>query len=113
MLKQPNFVDAEVYTTTPISKLGFYAVIDLLISKIENEDFTFYNERDSAESFQRLRELKFDEKKKITENDIELIIYPVSSGYSLGGSAWIICFNGKKIIYAPQISIDNKKYDPV
>jgi Cft2 family RNA processing exonuclease len=99
----------EIYTTTPISKLGFYTIIDAIYSKIEIEDFPFFSEKDTAETFQKLRELNYDQKVKLSHNDNEIIIYPISSGYSLGGSAWIISFNGKNIIYAPQISIDSKK----
>jgi hypothetical protein len=38
-MKGENFKETEIYTTTPISKLGFYIIIEAVISKLDVEEF--------------------------------------------------------------------------
>jgi Cft2 family RNA processing exonuclease len=109
LLKGDRFKDTEIYTTTPISKLGFYIILDAVISKLDVEEFLHFNDTDITEAFLRLKELNYDQKVKLNHNHTEILISPVSSGYSIGGCAWKIIYNRKTIIYAPQISIDSKK----
>lgn len=109
LMKGENFKETEIYTTTPISKLGFYIIIDAVISKLDIEEFLLFNDKDITDAFIRLKELNYDQNVKLNHNSTEILISPVSSGYSIGGSAWKILYNRKTIIYAPQISIDNKK----
>ena len=108
-MKGENYKETEIYTTTPISKLGFYIIIDAVIAKLETVEFTLYNDKDITDAFLRLKELNYDQNVKLNHKDNEILISPISSGYSIGGSVWKIVYNRKTIIYAPQISIDNKK----
>lgn len=110
-MKNEKYKDTEIYTTTPISKLGFYIILDAVVSKIDREEFTYYNDADITDAFLKLKELNFDQKVKLNHNHTEILISPISSGFSIGGCAWKIIYNRKTIIYAPQISIENKKFD--
>jgi Cft2 family RNA processing exonuclease len=101
--------ETEIYTTTPISKLGFYIILDSAISKIDVEEFAFYNETDIADVFLKIKELNYEQNVKFLHNNSDIMISPILSGYSIGGCVWKIIYNRKTIIYAPQVSIDCKK----
>ena len=108
-MKGEKFKETEIYTTTPISKLGFYKIIDAVVSKLDSEEFLHFSDKDIADTFLRMKELNYDQNVKLNHNSSEILISPVNSGYSIGGCAWKILYNRKIIIYAPQISIDSKK----
>jgi len=109
LIKDDLIKDATIYTTTPISKLGFYSLIDALISKIEKSEFDLFNDTEIDQVFKFCIELKYKQNAKLHHNGFEIIITPIPSGMSLGGCAWKIFHKLKTIIYCPQICNETKK----
>lgn len=104
VLKNELLKDTKVYTSTPISKLGFYILVDAFISKIEmTENFKLVSENEISSSFLNINEIKFKENIKLRE---DLLITPLPSGCSIGGCCWKINYKLNSIVYAPQFSIN-------
>lgn len=102
--------NCQIHCTTPVSKLGFYILLDSLYAKIEQNDslLNFLCEADLREPFLNICEVKYKENIEIKQKELEMAIYPVPSGDSLGGCAWKINYKLQSIIYAPQFYLENK-----
>lgn len=101
--------NCQIHCTTPVAKLGFYILSDSIFSNIEiNENFNYLKENDIREPFLNISEVKYKENIEIKLKDLEMIIFPVPSGASLGGCSWKINYKLQSIIYAPQYYLENK-----
>ncbi len=101
--------NCQIHCTTPVAKLGFYILLDSLFAKIEvSESFNFLSESDLREPFLNISEVKYKENIEIKQKDIEMTLYSVPSGSSLGGCSWKINYKLQSIIYAPQFYLENK-----
>lgn len=84
-------------------------MLDAIIAKIEmNENFNILSEKDMREPFMNISEVKYKENIEIKSNDLDILIYPVPCGASLGGCSWKIIYKLQSIIYAPQFNLENK-----
>jgi Cft2 family RNA processing exonuclease len=108
LLKDQKFSDVKIYATTPVAKLGYYIFEDAFISKCEQTEFTKITDAEITASFLNLCEVKFKENIELKHKGNDLVITPITSGFSLGGSCWKINYKLYSIIYAPQFSIESK-----
>ena len=118
----PHNSNTIVYATTPIVKLGVYAMIDAYISNLESDVNAFNHISISQESIQEIffniNEINYLEPIKLKleinpemnniNNDDVLTVKFFPSGSSLGGSAFNCSFRLFNFVYAPEYSIENK-----
>lgn len=111
-----------IYATTPIVKLGVYAMIDAYLSNLESDvdslNHISISQKSIDEIFFNINEINYLEPIKlkseinseidIINNDDILTIKSFPSGSSLGGSAFNCSFRLFNFVYAPEYSIENK-----
>lgn len=60
--------------------------------------------KDIEKSFEKIELVSFQERKFLQKGDTEIVIKAVSSGNSVGGSAWNIGYNKLGIFYAVDLN---------
>ena len=103
----------QIYSTTPIAKLGIYEMVDTYIGLLESKENPFnfeINKKTISKNFFSIKDLKFHQNIELqNENDdIKLKITPLPSGFSLGGCVWKLNYKFYNFLYAPQFSIEPK-----
>ena len=108
--------ETKVYATTPIANLGIYVMLDAYISNLEYQENSLNHLKINQESlsnlFYNINKINFLQsitlnKDKDNEDDI-LTIIPISSGTSMGGSAWTCNYRLFNFVYASEFSIEPK-----
>ena len=67
-------------------------------------EFTAYSLQDVEGAFNQVQLVSFDERKRLKVKDTELIVSPIISGHSLGGTAWKIEYNKLNLFYALELN---------
>ena len=104
----------QIYSTTPISKLGIYEMADVYIGLLESKENPFnfeINKKTFSRNFFSIKDLKFQQNIELqneNDDDIKLKITPLPSGFSLGGCVWKLNYKFYNFLYAPQFSIEPK-----
>ena len=118
----PQNSNTIIYATTPIVKLGVYAMIDAYLSNLESDvdslNHISISQKSIDEIFFNINEINYLEPIKlkseinseidIINNDDILTVKSFPSGSSLGGSAFNCSFRLFNFVYAPEYSIENK-----
>ena len=111
----PQNSDTKVYATTPIVNLGIFVMIDAYISNLEyNENSLNHlniNQESLSKIFYNINKTNFLQSIILNKNNIEddiLTIIPISSGTSMGGSAWTCNYRLFNFVYASEFSIEPK-----
>ena len=118
----PQNSNTIIYATTPIVKLGVYAMIDAYLSNLESDvdslNHISISQKSIDEIFFNINEINYLEPIKlkseinpeidIINNDDVLTVKSFPSGSSLGGSAFNCSFRLFNFVYAPEYSIENK-----
>ena len=118
----PQNSNTIIYATTPIVKLGVYAMIDAYLSNLESDvdslNHISISQKSIDEIFFNINEINYLEPIKlkseinseidIINNDDILTVKSFPSGSSFGGSAFNCSFRLFNFVYAPEYSIENK-----
>ena len=111
----PQNSETKVYATTPIANLGIFVMIDAYISNLEfNENSLNHlniNQESLVKIFYNINKTNFLQSiilNKNNNNDDILTIIPISSGTSMGGSAWNCNYRLFNFVYASEFSIEPK-----
>ena len=102
LLKQPPFLSTIVFSTIPTSKLGFYLIIDKLISFVERSPFTIFTEDDVLSSF-NVTELKYYQK---TELNKQVSFIPYPSGNTIGGAIYEMSIGFRRLVVSSSIGVE-------
>lgn len=98
------FPECEIFSSTPIAKIGYFMLLDYLTSYVSYFNFDFFNEEDIFFAFSNIEEYTFNSNINLFNG--ELIITPYSNGHTIGGITWKIKYLLKNIIYSPFLSLD-------
>ncbi|OUT23768.1 hypothetical protein CAS74_000138 [Pichia kudriavzevii] len=110
----PLLENVPIFSTLPTMKMGKTAVLEFystlkLLGPVNN---TFKLELSFINSiFNRIKSLNYSQTIRISIKSVNLSITSLNSGYSLGGSIWVVENNKKeKIIYAPMWNHSKDNY---
>ena len=111
----PQNSETKVYATTPIANLGIFVMIDAYISNLEfNENSLNHlniNQESLVKIFYNINKTNFLQSIILNKNNNQddiLTIIPISSGTSMGGSAWNCNYRLFNFVYASEFSIEPK-----
>ena len=102
------FPEVEIYSSTPIAKIGYFLLLDYLSTYSQFYNFHLFNEEEIYNSFNNIEEYNYNSQISIMNGNLTL--EPLPSGHSIGGIIWKIKYLVKTIIYSPFISTD-KNYN--
>lgn len=77
------FPECEIFSSTPIAKIGYFMLLDYLTSYVSYFNFDFFNEEDIFFAFSNIEEYTFNSNINLFNG--ELIITPYSNGHTIGG----------------------------
>lgn len=106
VLRKQN--QARIFSTTPISKMGYYLILDRLTSIANTRPFDDYTEEDIYAAFNSIQEINYFSHVSLGSSK-EIDINPIPNGGTLGGTIWRIKYLLREIVYAPLFSIESIK----
>lgn len=84
-------LNAPVYGTLPVHRMGQIALYDAFQAKTKNDsDFALFSLDDVDAVFEKFKQLKYSEKLTLTSSGEGIIITPHVAGHLIGGSLWRI-----------------------
>lgn len=84
-------LDAPVYGTLPVHRMGQIALYDAFQAKTKHDsDFSLFSLDDVDAVFEKFKQLKYSEKLTLTSSGEGIVITPHVAGHLIGGSLWRI-----------------------
>ena len=104
--KYPQLCDIPTYATLPLCKLSTISILEMYrsIGLLGPIDSNLIEIGKIISIFSQIKTLNYSQLIKlsnINNKQINLSLTAYNSGYSIGGSIWLIEINNEKIIYAP------------
>lgn len=103
-------VPCPIYATRPVTLMGHMFMTDLLMSKLNNQEFNLYSIEDIKKAFDndKIVHLNFNQTFQLEGRGTGLSITPLAAGHMIGGTIWkIVKDNEEDIIYA--VDYNHKK----
>lgn len=103
-------VPCPIYATRPVTLMGQMFMTDLLLSKLNNQEFDLYSLEDIKKAFEneKIVHLNFNQTFHLDDHRFGLSITPLAAGHMIGGTIWkIVKDNEEDIIYA--VDYNHKK----
>jgi len=83
-------LDAPIFVTLPVWRMGQMFMYDAFQAKWAQEDFTLFDLDDVDEAFSRITQLKFQQPRTLSGKGTGVVITPYSGGHMVGGTVWKI-----------------------
>lgn len=103
-------VPCPIYATRPVTLMGQMFMTDLLLSKLNNQEFDLFDLDDIKKAFEndKIVHLNFNQTFHLDDHRFGLSITPLAAGHMIGGTIWkIVKDNEEDIIYA--VDYNHKK----
>lgn len=103
-------IPCPIYATRPVTLMGQMFMTDLLLSRLNNQEFDLFNLEDIKNAFQndKIIHLDFYQLLDLEGQGCGLSLTPLPAGHMIGGTIWkIVKDNEEDIIYA--IDYNHKK----
>lgn len=99
-----------IYATRPVTQMGQLFMTDLLLSRLNNQEFDLYSLEDIKNAFEseKIVHLSFNQTYHLEGQGCGLSLTPLAAGHMIGGTIWkIVKDNEEDIIYA--VDYNHKK----
>jgi len=96
-------VPCPIYATRPVTLMGQMFMTDLLLSRLNNQEFDLFSQEDIKKAFEndKIVHLNFNQTFHLEGQGCGLSITPLAAGHMIGGTIWkIVKDNEEDIIYA-------------
>uniref|UniRef100_A0A6G1SDR1 Cleavage and polyadenylation specificity factor subunit 2 n=1 Tax=Aceria tosichella TaxID=561515 RepID=A0A6G1SDR1_9ACAR len=103
-------IPCPIYATRPVTQMGQMFMTDLVLSKLNNQEFDLFTIDDVKKAFEndRIVHLNFNQTFHLDGQGHGLSITPLAAGHMVGGTIWkIVKDNEEDIVYA--IDYNHKK----
>lgn len=103
-------VPCPIYATRPVTQMGQMFMTDLLLSRLNNQEFDLYSLEDVKKAFEneKIVHLNFNQTFHLEGQGCGLSITPLAAGHMIGGTIWkIVKDNEEDIVYA--VDYNHKK----
>ncbi|ETO24230.1 Cleavage and polyadenylation specificity factor, partial [Reticulomyxa filosa] len=102
-------LDAPIYATAPVWRMGMYGLLDALVSKHEQEaDFDLFTVDDICMVFEKKFAAKMKYSQELTVNGVT--ICPLNSGHKIGGTVWRMSKDTEVIVYGCDHNIRRERH---
>ncbi|CAB3397435.1 unnamed protein product [Caenorhabditis bovis] len=100
-------LQAPVYATVPVYKMGQMFMYDLVNSHLSVEEFEYYTLDDVDMAFEKVEQVKYNQT-VVLKGDSGVHFTALPAGHMIGGSMWRICrVTGEDIVYC--VDFNHKK----
>lgn len=89
-----------IYATRPVNLMGRMFMSDLLLSRLNGEEFDLFTDEHIEKAFDKITNLSYNQCLQLTGKGHGLSIVPLRAGHMLGGTIWKIIKDEEDIIYA-------------
>lgn len=99
-----------IYATRPVTLMGQMFMTDILLSRLNNQEFDLFSHEDIKRAFEneKIVHLNFNQTYHLEGQGCGLSITPLEAGHMIGGTIWkIVKDNEEDIIYA--VDYNHKK----
>eukprot|EP00026_Physarum_polycephalum_P004310 Phypoly_transcript_04328.p1 GENE.Phypoly_transcript_04328~~Phypoly_transcript_04328.p1 ORF type:complete len:736 (+),score=97.57 Phypoly_transcript_04328:38-2209(+) len=93
-------MNADVFGTIPLYKMGQMFMYDAYQSRINSEEFTLFDLDDVDACFEKFKQLKYSQHFSLTGKGAGIEITPYAAGHTIGGTVWKIVKETEEIVYA-------------
>uniref|UniRef100_A0A061RWX8 Cleavage and polyadenylation specificity factor subunit 2 n=1 Tax=Tetraselmis sp. GSL018 TaxID=582737 RepID=A0A061RWX8_9CHLO len=93
-------LNAPIYGTLPIQKMGSLLMYDQCLSRLHDPSWDLFDLDDVDAVFNNLHTVRFLERTRLTGKCEGITITPHCAGHTLGGAVWCISACGEDIVYA-------------
>lgn len=103
-------IPCPIYATRPVTQMGQMFMTDLLLSRLNNQEFDLYSIEDVKKTFEndKIMHLFFNQTFHLEGVGCGLSITPLRAGHMVGGTIWkIVKDNEEDIVYA--VDYNHKK----
>lgn len=103
-------IPCPIYATRPVTQMGQMFMTDLLLSRLNNQEFDLYALEDIKRAFEneKIVHLNFNQTFHLEGQGAGLSITPLAAGHMVGGTIWkIVKDNEEDIVYA--VDYNHKK----
>lgn len=90
-------LNAPIYSTIPVYKMGQMFMYDFFQSKEQSEDFGLFSLDDIDAAFDLFHQLKYSQTIQLPQG---ITISPFAAGHTVGGTIWKIRKETEEIVYA-------------
>lgn len=100
----------KIYATRPVTQMGLMFMTDLLLSRLNNQEFDLYSQEDINKAFEsdNIVHLNYNQTYHLEGPGSGLTITPLAAGHMVGGTIWkIVKDNEEDIVYA--VDYNHKK----
>lgn len=103
-------IPCPIYATRPVTQMGQMFMTDLLLSRLNNQEFDLYSIEDIKKAFvnDKIKHLNFNQTFHLEGSGYGLSLTPLKAGHMVGGTIWkIVKDNEEDIVYA--VDYNHKK----
>ncbi|KAJ3260641.1 cleavage and polyadenylation specificity factor subunit 2 [Boothiomyces macroporosus] len=93
-------LDCDIYTTTPVYDMGRQLLIDIVKSKLEQDEFHLFTLSDIETAFDKILRLRYSQPHQLSGNCSGIVITAFNAGHTVGGTVWKIQKDSEHIVYA-------------
>lgn len=93
-------LDCDIYTTTPVYDMGRQLLIDIVKSKLEQDEFHLFTLNDIEIAFDKILRLRYSQPHQLSGNCSGIVITAFNAGHTVGGTVWKIQKDSEHIVYA-------------
>ena len=97
-------LDATVYATLPVHKMGQMYLYDQYLSRQAVEDFNLFSLDDVDAAFSSFKTLQYSQTVDLGTKGKKVLITPFNAGHLVGGTVWRINVDGEDVVYAVDIN---------
>ncbi|CAK7337311.1 unnamed protein product [Dovyalis caffra] len=93
-------LNAPVFSTEPVYRLGLLTMYDQLLSRKAVSEFDLFSLDDIDSAFQNFTRLTYSQNHHLSGKGEGIVIAPHVAGHVLGGTVWKITKDGEDVVYA-------------
>ncbi|KAL5744627.1 hypothetical protein ACOSQ2_027743 [Xanthoceras sorbifolium] len=103
-------LNAPVFSTEPVNRLGLLTMYDQFLSRRQVSDFELFTLDDIDSAFQNVTRLTYSQNYHLSGKGEGIVIAPHMAGHLLGGTVWKITKDGEDVIYAVDYNRRKEKH---
>ena len=97
-------LDAPIYATLPVHKMGQMYLYDQYLSRHEVGEFSLFSLDDVDAVFASFKTLQYSQTVQLCDKGKTVSITPFNAGHLVGGTVWRINVDGEDVVYAVDIN---------
>jgi cleavage and polyadenylation specificity factor subunit 2 len=98
-------LDAQVYGTWPVQKLGQLTLYEAYQNRCMEGEFSAFSLEDVDEAFNRVRPVKYSQNVILHKDNEVLVCVPMPAGHRVGSAVWKIRKEATDLIYATSFNL--------